>query len=206
MKKISNLKDGFTLVEVIILFVIFTVVAVLVIPLTIEDAVVAKHNAKWQHVQSGFSSIPISMMNSQSYKDNRVVTLEHFITALIKIHPLKNVVSYKIKYMNGEIPEEKYTFKEIYNTNNGATIAFKWFDNNPELKGEDKIEGIIMYDVNGKRGPNVWGKDIFGMNVYANKIEPFGKHEDPITVETDCSRQGTGLYCSYSSLQELQEP
>lgn len=206
MKKNSKLKDGFTLAEVIILFVIFIVVAVLVIPLTIEDAVVAKHNAKWQHVQSGFSSIPISMMNSKSYKDSGVVTLEHFIAALIKVHPLKNVVSYKIKYMNGETPEERYVFKEIYNTNNGATIAFKWFDDNPSLKGEDKIEGILMYDVNGKRGPNVWGKDVFGMNIYANKIEPFGKHEDPISIENDCSRQGTGLYCSFASLQEIQEP
>ena len=201
----SNLKDGFTLVEVVILFVIFLTVAVLVVPLTIDDAITAKNNAKWQHVQSGFASIPISMMNSQSYKDSGVISLEHFITALIKIHPLKNVVSYKIKYLNGDIPDEKYTFKEIYNTNNGATIAFKWFDNS-SANGEDKIEGILMYDVNGKHGPNVWGKDVFGMNIYANKIEPFGKNEDPMSIEDDCSRQGRGLYCSFTALQEIQEP
>lgn len=204
MRDNSILKDGFTLVEVVILFVIFLTVTVLVVPLTIDDAVTAKHNAKWQHVQSGFSSIPISMMNTQSYKDNGVVSLEHFINALIKIHPLKNVVSYKIKYMNGDTPEEKYTFKEIYNTDNGASIAFKWFDDN-RPKGEDKLEGMLMYDVNGKRGPNVWGKDIFGFNVYANKIEPFGKNEDPITRESDCSRQGTGVYCSFVVLQKNTE-
>ena len=73
-------------------------------------------------------------------------------------------------------------------------------------KGEDKLEGLIMYDVNGKRGPNVWGKDVFGFNVYANKIEPFGKNEDPITLESDCSRQGTGVFCSFALLQDIQEP
>ena len=193
------MRDGFTLVEVVILFVIFLTVAVLVIPLSVDDAVTTKNIHKWEQVQSGFSGIPISMMSSKSYKENGVVSLEHFIDALIKVHPLKNVINYKIKYMNGETPEEKYTFKEIYNTNNGATIAFNWFDS-AEERGEDKIEGIIMYDVNGKHGPNVWGKDVFGFNVYANKIEPLGKNQDPITIEADCSRQGTGVYCSYAVL------
>lgn len=200
------MKDGFTLTEVIILFIIFLTVAVLVIPLSVDDAMTVKNVHKWKSVQSGFSSIPINMMNSQSYKESGVVSLEHFITALIKIHPLRNVTNYKIKYLNGETPEEHYTFKEIYNTNNGATIAFKWFDDK-KSRGEDKIEGILMYDVNGKRGPNTWGKDVFGFNIYANKIEPLGKNQDPITIESDCSRQGTGVYCSYAVLNsEYLEP
>ena len=194
------LKDGFTLVEVVILLIIFIMVAILVVPLSIDDAVASKNIAKWKRVQSSFSSIPIDMMNDKNYKQTGILTLEHFISALVKVHPLKNVVTYKIKYMNGEPPVEPYIFKEIYNTNNGATIAFNWFENSLSTTGEDKIEGVMMYDVNGKRGPNVWGKDIFGFNIYANKIEPFGKDKDPITVESYCSRQGTGVYCSFAFL------
>ena len=53
-----------------------------------------------------------------------------------------------------------------------------------------------MYDVNGRTGPNVWGKDVFGLNIYADKFEPFGKNE-PINVQKqDCSKNGTGLLCS----------
>lgn len=204
MNRRTDLKDGFTLTEVIVLFVIFLTVAVLVVPLTVDDAISSKHNARWQSVQSGFASIPIEMMNTQSYKESGVVSLEHFMSALVKIHPLKNVVNYKIKYMNGETPAERYTFNEIYNTNNGATIAFKWFDDNHD-NGEDKIEGLLMYDVNGKRGPNVWGKDVFGFNVYANKLEPFGKNVDNVTLDADCSRQGTGVYCSYAVLQNKRQ-
>ena len=53
-----------------------------------------------------------------------------------------------------------------------------------------------MYDVNGKKGPNVWGKDIFGLNIYNDKFEPIGKNE-PINIQKqDCSKNGTGLFCS----------
>ena len=190
------MEKGFTLVEVIILFVIFLTVAVLVIPLSVEDTITAKNTAKWQHVQSGFTSIPINMLDSEHYKTSKHINLEDFIAALIKVHPLKNVINYRIKYMNGDEPDAKYQFDEIYNTDNGASIAFKWFDEN-SIHGEDKIYGILMYDVNGKQGPNVWGKDVFGMNIYDNKVEPFGKNLDPITVESDCSKQGTGVYCSF---------
>lgn len=198
------MKKGFTLTEVVILFVIFLTVAVLVIPLSVEDAVTAKNITRWKHVQSGFASIPISMMNSENYKNKGDIDIQDFMAALIKVHPLKNVVNYKVKYLNGDVPDEKYSFEEIYNTDNGATIAFKWFDNH-SVNGEDKIYGMIMYDVNGKRGPNVWGKDIFGLNIYINKIEPFGKNQDPVTIEGDCSRQGTGVYASYYYLNGRRE-
>ena len=195
----KDLKDGFTLVEVVVLFVIFITVAILVIPLSIDDATKAKHVSKWKHVQSGLASVPISLMNSQNYKLRGQATLEDFIAALIKVHPLRNVSNYKVKYMNGETPEKEYLFEEIYNTDNGAAIAFKWLNNS--AKGEDNKLAIIMYDINGKKGPNIWGKDVFGFDLYNNKIEPFGKSVDPITVEDDCSRQGTGLYCSFYYLQ-----
>lgn len=190
------MEKGFTLTEVVILFVIFLTVAVLVVPLSIDDVMTSKNIASWRRVQSGFASIPISMMNSDNYKRNKDVDVQDFMASLVEIHPLKNVVKYKIKYLNGDVPDEKYTFNEMYNTDNGATIAFKWLKDG-SYRGEDKKYGMIMYDVNGRRGPNVWGKDVFGLNVYINKVEPFGKECDPITVESDCNRQGTGVYGSY---------
>ena len=190
------MEKGFTLTEVIILFVIFLTVAILIVPLSVDDAIIKNNTSKWKRVQSSLSSIPISMINSDSYKNNQDTSYEDFIASIKKVFPFKNSIKYKIRFMNGETPSEQYTFEEIYSTDNGATIAFKWYPNSSE-KGEDKVDGMIMYDVNGKRGPNVWGKDIFGVDLYDNKIEPFGKHQDPVTIESDCSRQGTGVYCSY---------
>ena len=187
------MKKAFTLVEVIILLVIFVLVALLVIPLSIDDTIQARNVSKWRQVHNDFAEIPTSI---KTFSDSGI-TLQNFITALVKVHPLNKVVSYKIKYMNGEAPKDEFTFKEIYTTDSGATLAFKWYTK-PRIESHSNREilGVLMYDTNGKSGPNVWGKDIFGMNIYKNTIEPFGNSLSSDEVEFDCSRQGTGLYCS----------
>lgn len=187
------MKKAFTLIEVIILLVIFILVALLVIPLSIDDTIQARNVSKWKQVHTGFMEIPTSVKTFS----NTEMDLQDFVTALVKVHPLNKVVSYKMKYMNGETPNEDYTFTEIYNTDGGATLAFKWFDT-PKIETQtNRIKlGVLMYDVNGKLGPNVWGKDVFGMNIYKDTIEPFGHSLSNNDIEFDCSRQGTGLYCS----------
>lgn len=193
------MEKAFTLVEVMILFVIFTLVAILVIPMSIDDTMQARNIAKWKHAESGLSEIPLSI---KTLSHNRDMDLQSFVTALVKIHPLKDVISYRIKDMNGDAPKEDYQFTQIYNTDNGATIAFRWLDDPmAEPETNRQILGILMYDVNAKKGPNVWGKDVFGMNIYKDKIEPFGQGKDDSDIEFDCSRQGTGLYCSSYYLQ-----
>ena len=55
-----------------------------------------------------------------------------------------------------------------------------------------------MYDVNGKLGPNRWGKDVFGINIYSQgHIEPFGKQFEMDELRIDCSDKGLGVNCSY---------
>jgi hypothetical protein len=93
--------------------------------------------------------------------------------------------------MNGTFPSDSYRFKELKTTYSNAVISYKLFD-----KPKDERMGILMYDVNGKNGPNSWGKDVFGMNIYEDKFEPFCKAE-PISVQKqDCSKNGTGICCS----------
>jgi len=193
------MKRAFTLLEVVILLVIFILVAILVIPLSIDDTIQARNVSKWKHAQAGLVEIPMSI---KSLSHNRDTDLQSFVSALVKIHPLSNVTSYKIKYMNGDIPQDNYLFTQIYKTDEGATIAFRWFDSpliEPSTKRE--ILGVLMYDVNGQSGPNVWGKDVYGMNIFADKLEPFGQAASDSEVEFDCSRQGTGLDCSSYYLQ-----
>lgn len=187
------MKNAFTLVEVIILLVIFIMVALLVIPLSIDDTIQARNISKWKQVHSDFTNIPTSV---KSFSETEM-DLQDFVTALVKVHPLNKVVSYKIKYMNGNTPKPDYIFTEKYDTDSGASLGFKWFDTPKiEMETNRKILGVMMYDVNGKQGPNVWGKDVFGMNIYKDTIEPFGQKLSSEEIEFDCSRQGTGLYCS----------
>lgn len=182
------MKKGFTIVEVSILFVIFIIVAFLVAPLSIDDTVQAKNTSKWRVVQQEFTNI-YSSMNS----DNNETSLPfsaNFET-MINNDIKESIKPYKIKLMNHSIPERLYTFNDYKSTFSGATIAFKFFDEPIE-----NIIGVVMYDVNGKTGPNVWGKDVFGLNLYEDYFEPLGKTK-PIGIQRqDCSKEGSGKYCS----------
>lgn len=193
------MKDGFTLIEVIILFIIFITVAILIVPLSVDDVILAKNVEKWKQSQLSFSTIPISMKNCENAKNGNPLDIQDFMAALVKVYPLKKVVNYKVKYFNGEHPADEDCFSDVYLTNNNATIAFKWLNKNSKTE-PDAVIVKVMYDVNGKSGPNVWGKDIFGLDVYKDNILPFGANMDDMSIEVDCSRQGTGKYFSYKYL------
>ena len=83
------MKKAFTLVEVIILLVIFVLVALLVIPLSIDDTIQARNVSKLRQVHNDFAEIPTSIKTFS----NGDITLSNFITALVKVHPLNKVVS-----------------------------------------------------------------------------------------------------------------
>ena len=52
-----NIKKGFTIVEVSILFVIFLIVAFLVAPMSLDESLLAKNSSRWHHVQPDFNNI-----------------------------------------------------------------------------------------------------------------------------------------------------
>lgn len=60
---------------------------------------------------------------------------------------------------------------------------------------------IIIFDVNGDKKPNTFGRDIYGA-VFDGKtlIPPFRDY--PEKVKTDCSRKGTGYSCLYKLVEK----
>ena len=54
------MKKAFTLIEVVILLVIFILVALLVIPLSIDDTIQARNISKWKQNHTDFTNIPTS--------------------------------------------------------------------------------------------------------------------------------------------------
>lgn len=182
------MKKGFTIVEVSILFVIFLIVALLVAPLSLDDTKQAQLISKWRNVQQDFLNI-FYAVNSQKEENNE--SFQSIFESYINNEVKNKSESYKIIYRNGNLPNPTYKFDNYMQTNADATIAYKFFEQNESGK-----LGIIMYDVNGKIGPNTWGKDVFGFNIYDNKLEPLGKSELVSIQKQDCSRSGSGVYCS----------
>lgn len=182
------MKKGFTIVEVSILFVIFLIVAFLVAPLSLDDTMQAKNTSRWRNVQQDFVNIYYSI-NTQ--KDENEIEFTDALDTIVNSEIKDESSSYKITFMNGTFPNNTYRFKDFKTTYSNATLAVKLF----ETPQDNKL-GMLMYDVNGKVGPNVWGKDVFGMNIYDDKFEPFCKAEPISHQKQDCSKNGTGLCCS----------
>ena len=182
------MKKGFTIIEVSILFVIFLIVAFLVAPLSLDDTMQAKHTSRWKNVQGDFTNIFYSI-NTQ--KENTNHSFRDAFEAIITGETKDSIKPYKITFKNGAYPNATYRFKDFYTTYSKAVMSVKMFESN-----DNGVEGILLYDVNGTTGPNSWGKDVFGLNIYNDRFEPFCKNESLSYQKQDCSRNGTGLCCS----------
>ena len=182
------MKKGFTIVEVAILFVIFLIVAFLVAPISLDDTMQAKNTSRWRSIQIDFVNIFYSV-NTQ-IEENDVEFNQAFIK-VIENEVKTKINKYKITQMNGSYPNNVYNFDEFLLTYSNATVAYNLFK---EL--QNGVRGTLMYDVNGPKGPNVWGKDVFGLNIYSDRFEPFCKNKSLSEQKQDCSRNGTGLCCS----------
>lgn len=186
------MKKGFTIVEVSILFVIFLIVALLVAPLSLDETMQAKNASRWRKVQGDFTNIYYSINTQKDIHDFDFRTaFDSVMSGEIK----GSIEPYKITYMNGSFPSSEYRFTDFKQTYSNAVVAYRLYD-----YPQTGSLGVIMYDVNGTIGPNVWGKDVFGYNIYPDRFEPFCKNEPISKQKRDCSKTGTGLCCSYSYL------
>lgn len=182
------MKKGFTTVEVSILFVIFLIVAFLVAPLSLDDTRQAKNTSRWRNVQEDFSNI-FYTINTQ--KNDNQLTLKEAFDKTIANDIVGSSEPYKITFLNGTYPNETYRFNDFKATFSKATVSYKIFDT-----PQNDIYGVLMYDVNGITGPNTWGKDVFGYNIYEDHFEPFCKSDSLSVQKQDCAKNGTGLCCS----------
>lgn len=182
------MKKGFTLVEVSILFVIFLIVAFLVVPLSLDDTVQAKNTSRWRSVQSDFANIFYSINTQKEYED---FDFKEAFKLVLANEIKADAQSYKITFMNGTYPNATYRFDDFKQTQGNSILAVKLFEN-----PVNDLYGVFLYDVNGSVGPNVWGKDVFGFNIFSDRFEPFCKSYSINEQKQDCSKAGTGLCCS----------
>lgn len=187
------MKKAFTIVEVSILFVIFLIVAFLVAPLSLDDSLQAKNASRWRNVQSDFANI-FYAVNAQKEDENFdfKTAFESVMSGEVK----GNVDLYKITFLNGTFPNSTYRFNDFKLTQTNSVVSYKLYET-----PQDGVLGLLLYDVNGSVGPNVWGKDVFGLNIYSDRFEPFCKNDAISIQKQQCSKNGTGLCCSNYYLQ-----
>lgn len=103
---------------------------------------------------------------------------------------------YTLHYMNSSVvkPGDRFYFDKLYLTRTNKIVGIK------DIKDEDLYHPVffMMFDMNGLKGPNTWGKDVFGLNIFLDgNITPLGSGWAIDDVKSDCSTKGTGVACSY---------
>lgn len=182
------MQRAFTIIEISILAVILIIVGCLVVPFSLDDTRQASYVLEWRALQDRLN---MAFTAAKIHNDTSFSNLENFVLKSISDSEYKKIQPYKIKYMNGHQATGIGNFQNVYEVGDGNSIGFKWNEPGSE------ISGVMFYDINGKTGPNRWGKDVFGINIYPEKPEPLCARKNHSEIIKDCSRGGTGCCCSY---------
>lgn|SRR5574344_528534 len=195
----KNYKKGFTIIEVSIVFLLIFGVTFLVLPKSFNNTKQAKLISKWEQTYSELEYTFSVITAQRDDKFNKTNYDEEKFKEIVR--PYLRIKSelkmpYKQYFMTQKevLLKTKYHFDKFFITSYNEILGLKWI--NGKCQGKE-VCAIMTFDVNGLTQPNVWGKDIFGINIYPDKIEPLGKNQTPEELKLDCSKQGSGVYCSY---------
>lgn len=116
---------------------------------------------------------------------------------VVQVDEQKSFKRYKYRFLNGrKVPEDsKYYASEFTYSPDGRIMAgLNWM--NPDCFDTDELCGIILFDMNGVKLPNRFGLDVFGVNIYKDRLEPFGTGLSYEENQRNCRRFETGVTCS----------
>ena len=183
------MKKAFTIIEVMILLTVFLIVALLVAPISLDDTAQAKNTSIWRYQQRDFENIFYAL--SSKLEENADLSYQNALDSILSDEIKTDIKPYKITYLNGKPLNNLYKFNDFKITKTNSVIAWKFFGNI-----SNSTYGMLMYDVNGTSGPNIWGKDVFGYNLNKNGFEPICKDKLIAIQKQDCSKKGSGVCCS----------
>src|SRR5574344_376516 len=189
-------KNGFTIIEICVVFLIILGALFLFIPKGIESTKQIKLISKWAQKYSDiqYMFVVIKTQIEMSGKTPTNQLKEDIMRNHLRIvKPLDKV--YKPLLKNGKKLDKQYLYSvpNYYLNNNDEIIGFKLTNKNCDNKN---LCAIMTFDLNGIDLPNIYGKDIFGIKIYKNRVEAFGT-DTQSTQELKNNCQKTGLDCSY---------
>jgi len=188
----------------ITLLVLFAL-ALLFMPTTIKSTVQANNITKWKdcykkltYAQDAIlkqeqSDILTSLKKAASPEDREELIIQ-IIKPYIRLNDTKVPKKYKVKYLNKSNiakNDSVYTY-DYYYTDDRMIVGIKDLPD----KENTNTKFIMTFDVNGTKPPNLWGKDVFGVEVYSSSVEPIGSDMRIEEQNADCSNFGTGVSCS----------
>lgn len=201
-------KQAFTLVEIIVVISIVVLTAIILIPNIIDDNKKLHTISQWKHtyknIEYVFSAIKAQTTETDKVaiektrtNDEREVVLCDLLNPYFRMQSVVATKTYKTYFMDGSFVNEKsdYYVKNLHTTNSGMVIGVKWLLVPSQAQNSLPI-AMITIDLNGLKKPNKWGYDIFGVNIFVDRIEPLGEEYDEMLMKSDCSKKGKGISCA----------
>lgn len=201
-------KKAFTIIEIVVVFFLMLGVVFLTYPKSLNSTRQAKLISKWtekfSELEYMFSVIKAQkngdieeqFNNTQDEAAKEKIMLD-IIKPYLRITPQHQLkTAYTPIFMNKTIPfaKSQYDFEKFYLTDSNELVGLKFVNSNCK---NNEICFLMAFDINGFDKPNIWGDDIFGINVFKDRIEPFGKGINTDMLKQNCSKLGSGVYCSY---------
>lgn len=206
---------GFTLAEVLITLLIIGVLAALVIPSLIQNTQDAELKIAWKKAFSNMSLAGrlILIDNGESFKGlcttwDSTCLKDLFVKKFVAIKQYNESSGAgncwhqpgKFKYMDNS-PVNDWGDSACVALNDGGLLFFIYSSSTCTFNTwGTPICGWIYSDVNGFKGPNIVGKDIFGAYLTDNNLKPFGSFGD--NLGNSCNSTDTGMGCSAKSLYQ----
>ena len=221
------MKKAFTMAELLVTLLVVGMVAMLTIPVFIQKVtdfyLKVKLKRNYSLMAQAFNQIRADGGGTllggivACNRDNNSCIKNGFASKLKVIRNCGNnknsnnscfIAQNKVKFIDGRSASSAF-FNDGRTSGlllaNGASIAF-WWDSENCTMYSDKRCGWFTLDVNGFKGPNTWGRDIYYFVIYNEKIAPccsdsmlkvFGSYNGDAF---DCKT--TGIGCAFEYLNE----
>ena len=210
-----NLKNGFTLAEVLITLVIIGIIAAITIPSLMnktneQDTVVAVKKAysvlgqAYQRVVAENGEIIPSALGSNNTEVTK--TLGEMFAKQLNTQKICGMSTDGDCFFEGEsklirgssyinLNNNRYSFKIMLS--DGMSVSFfKLFPNSYRSSGDTEplshVIADIYVDINGHKEPNTFGKDLFQFYVTKYGVLPAGTSDDRGFSRSTCRSEGFG--------------
>lgn len=217
----KNNNRAFTLAEVLITLGIIGVVAIMTIPTLIQNTQEIELKKAWKELYSQISQATNaiaadnngtlvgvcdadSSTDSNYLADNSDCMMNLYVSKFKTVSSLYNYNSSggwngisAYKFLKGDTDMGNILKLSRFQISNGAIIYIYRFGNS---------NGCISVDVNGVKGPNTHGKDLFRIWIYPNTLRPAGWSGDLSSTTCDPSITGSGDGCSAKYLYDETSP
>ena len=210
-------KEGFTLAEVLITLLIIGVIASIVIPGIINNTNEAEYNAGIKKVYADLSNaVKVIQVNNGGTVNVGDVSGSSSVTfrddfcnvmSCIKTDTATNIFgSNTYKYYKGvNWNVVGSSINSAAALNNGTLIKFESGGNCNNFVPLN-VCGYMWVDINGQKGPNMWGKDLYFFYVARKNgyysLLPAGTQNDTSYSATTCAVGDNGVGCTAWRLRD----